>query len=143
MTTQKPFPVFLCNDPWHWFRDGSKLWELRVLKRQYSEKSIVEGRQVVLCRGYNTPDRLYGAIKQVKLFNDLDTALTILGHMVIPEHVAGDLVAQRRLMIKMFDCQPDDRFIAFRPANLIGKDLKTGKEFIVQPEINQMEGIIQ
>jgi hypothetical protein len=60
--------VPLATEPYRWFREGSKHWELRRNARQYSDRHVVCGRRVELRRGYSSRrDALWGTIEQVAL----------------------------------------------------------------------------
>jgi len=146
MSSEKTLLIALNTKPWTWFRDGKKTWELRIQKRQFNENNWRIGRPVNLRRGYSTPDNLFGNIAEVKIFNNLDTALAIIGHLVIPLDVAPDLNSQRKLFIDMnYDATDDfnatDRFIACRPENLIWKNTLTGKETIITPDPIMPKGV--
>jgi len=50
----------LNEDPFNWFIDGAKLFELRKNHRQWTEKHIYRGRRVEIRLGYSGP-RAYSA----------------------------------------------------------------------------------
>jgi hypothetical protein len=54
--------VPLANEPFRWFADGQKRWELRRYGRQYTERNVWVGRRVELRRGYSTDESLRGVI---------------------------------------------------------------------------------
>jgi hypothetical protein len=54
--------VPLANDPFRWFAEGQKRWELRKYGRQYTERNVRVGQSVELRRGYNTKQSLWGRI---------------------------------------------------------------------------------
>lgn len=58
--------VPLAAEPYRWFNDRSKRWELRRVAGQYTERQIIPGRRVELRRGYSSrQDALWGTIKEV------------------------------------------------------------------------------
>lgn len=67
MIADTPTPrlfVPLANEPFQWFADGRKRWELRRYGRQYTERHVRIGRRVELRRGYSTEESLWGVITQ-------------------------------------------------------------------------------
>jgi len=54
--------VPLASEPFRWFADGQKRWELRRYGRQYTERNVWVGRRVELRRGYSTDESLRGVI---------------------------------------------------------------------------------
>jgi ASC-1-like (ASCH) protein len=58
--------VPLSADPYKWFSDGKKRWELRRYGRQYTEKHVWVNRRVELRHGYSDPSRsIWGTIVDV------------------------------------------------------------------------------
>jgi ASC-1-like (ASCH) protein len=57
--------VPLANEPFDWFVQGKKKWELRRRGRQYTRRHVRIGRPVELRRGYRNGDTLWGEIVNV------------------------------------------------------------------------------
>ena len=57
--------VPLAKEPFSWFLSGQKKWELRKVG-QYSHKNVYTGRMVEIRKGYNTDDKLFGKIDDVR-----------------------------------------------------------------------------
>jgi|AntDeeMetageno50_2_1112565.scaffolds.fasta_scaffold05568_2 ASC-1-like (ASCH) protein len=64
--------VPLNSEPYWWFADGSKTWELRGVNDQFNERKVRVGRAVELRRGYSTDDSLWGVITGVRFFESVD-----------------------------------------------------------------------
>lgn len=62
---KKRLYIFLKSKAFFWFRDKGKKYELRVYRRQWTEKNVYKGRPVELRRGYNTKDRIRGKVGKV------------------------------------------------------------------------------
>jgi len=59
--------VPLSTEPFVWFKEGRKKWELRKYGRQYTEKHVHPGRPVELRCGYGARNNaLWGTIVAVK-----------------------------------------------------------------------------
>lgn len=81
--------VPLSTEPYRWFEDGSKSWELRRERGAFSEKHLVKGRLVELRRGYSTRDSLYGSIGSVIGGNDIRSVLEAAGFSRVIPHAAS------------------------------------------------------
>jgi len=57
--------VPLNKEPFEWFQDGKKLWELRRCENQFSRKFIYKNRLVELRQGYNSDKIIWGNITEV------------------------------------------------------------------------------
>ncbi|MGA1871834.1 MAG: hypothetical protein ACMUJM_25200, partial [bacterium] len=57
--------VPLRNEPFYWFKEKEKSFELRVYGRAWTEKNVYKGRNVELSRGYSTGDIIKGKIGRV------------------------------------------------------------------------------
>lgn len=72
-------PLFLPLNAEHFdaFKAGTKPAEYRILGGKFNQQQIVQGRRVVLSRGYGKKDRMTGIIGQVqiKLFSALNEPL--------------------------------------------------------------------
>ena len=72
--------VPLASDPYQWFLDGHKTWEVRRMRRQYTTRHVWPGRVVELRRGYSDPTKsIWGRISDVveagslsQLFDNVD-----------------------------------------------------------------------
>lgn len=60
-----PLYVFLATAPYRRFEAGIKTVEVRQHLGRWNERVVHTGRPVILCRGYNTPDRLARVINRV------------------------------------------------------------------------------
>ncbi len=54
--------VPLAKEPFRWFAEGHKKWELRRYGRQYTERHVKAGRHVELRHGYSSNRSLWGVI---------------------------------------------------------------------------------
>lgn len=64
--------VPLSAEPYEWFINGQKRWELRKYGRQYTEKHVWLNRRVELRYGYSNPNRsLWGTILAVHFADNL------------------------------------------------------------------------
>ncbi|MGA8142571.1 MAG: hypothetical protein WB987_01645 [Candidatus Acidiferrales bacterium] len=61
----------LSKEPYRWFAEGLKQWELRKYGRQYTERHVRVGRKVELRRGYSTRESLWGVITEIVLAPNL------------------------------------------------------------------------
>jgi hypothetical protein len=68
MTLHRPGDLFvpLKGEWFDAFENGSKEWEHRLMRRQWTAAQCVIGRRVTLSRGYSGR-RLYGVITDVKI----------------------------------------------------------------------------
>ena len=57
--------VPLRNEPFYWFKEQEKTFELRAYGKKWTEKNVYEGRDVKLSRGYSTGDIIKGKIGKV------------------------------------------------------------------------------
>lgn len=65
--------VPLSTEPYRWFNNGQKRWELRKYRGQYTEKHVRPNRKVELRRGYSNPNQaLWGTIISVHLAEGLE-----------------------------------------------------------------------
>jgi hypothetical protein len=55
--------VPLARDPFRWFEEGRKQWELRRYGRQYTERHVKAGKRVELRYGYSSQRSLWGFIR--------------------------------------------------------------------------------
>lgn len=75
----------LNSNAFNWYKMGKK-WEVRKVKGQYNLKNIRSNRIVELRRGYNTKDRLWGIINEVKIFNNSSQLLSEIDFLeIFPE----------------------------------------------------------
>lgn len=102
------------TDPWTWFRDGIKTWELRRMRGQFTTKHVRTGRRVELRRGYSTPDSLWGTIAEYRVFDSIHAAIYALGVQIIPYEIAHNRVEAVKHATKILGDEPG-QFIAFRP----------------------------
>lgn len=65
----------LKTEPYTWFEQKLKKYELRNQKGQYNKNQLIKGRAVELRRGYSTNDKLFGTISEVYFFNDIEDLL--------------------------------------------------------------------
>jgi hypothetical protein len=56
--------VPLASEPFRWFTEGQKQWELRKYGRQYTERHVWVGRRIELRRGYSSKESLWGVIME-------------------------------------------------------------------------------
>lgn len=64
--------VPLAKEPFLWFSQDIKCWELRKYGRQYTEKNVYINRLVELRLGYNSSQSIWGKIAEVYIFNTLE-----------------------------------------------------------------------
>lgn len=58
--------VPLSSEPYAWFEEGSKKWEVRRYGSRFTERYVVPGRRVELRRGYSSAQNaLWGTIREV------------------------------------------------------------------------------
>lgn len=56
----------LAAEPYSWFNDGQKTWELRTYNKRWNKKHVYEGRRVELRRGYrDKKTSIWGTIREV------------------------------------------------------------------------------
>lgn len=60
--------VSLKSKPFQWFKSGDKKWEIRGINSNFNEKTVREGREVELRKGYNG-ESLWGKITRVEAFH--------------------------------------------------------------------------
>lgn len=66
----------LCSDPFKWFQDGTKEWELRKQRASFNKKTINVGQVVELCRGYVAKNGvLWGRVCEVREYHSLREVL--------------------------------------------------------------------
>ncbi len=88
--------VPLASEPFDWFADGSKRWELRRYGRQYTEKHLRVGRRVELRRGYGHGRSLWGVITRVHRAPSLEDFLRTVDYReVLPTAESMDAARQR------------------------------------------------
>ncbi|TWA71947.1 hypothetical protein FBZ84_101214 [Azospirillum baldaniorum] len=86
----KPMFVPLATNPYRWFEQGLKRWELRRVGGQWQPKHCVYGRPATLSRGYSTPDRMPAMVGIYAVFDTMEEAMTVVDYrLIIP--TAGSL----------------------------------------------------
>lgn len=77
--------VPLSSDPYEWFEDGTKQWELRRTVGQFGTSHIYHGRMVELRHGYSTGRSMWGVIREVRVANSIDHVFSqVPYHQIIP-----------------------------------------------------------
>lgn len=67
--------VPLTTEYWDAFNNGSKLWEVRNLGRNFSTQHVRVGRAVELRKGYSTSSSLWGVIHSVVVCNTAEALI--------------------------------------------------------------------
>lgn len=90
--------VALKTEPFQWFADGRKLWELRRTGPRFNSRTVRLGRPVELRRGYSIGESLWGVVEKVQeasgireFFKDVPFAQVICGEGVLTEDDAVTL----------------------------------------------------
>lgn len=92
------------------FEGGHKTWELRGIRSQFNERTVVTGKKVTLSLGYNTPHRLHGHVGEVRTFDTIDEALeSDIKEKIIPSIIHEKKVESMKSILML----NYDRFIAF------------------------------
>jgi len=100
--------VPLATAPFEWFRSGGKRWELRRYGRQYTERTVVPGREVELRRGYQRQgDALWGTVAQtVKANSILEFFDRVPYELVIP--IAKDRSEATQIAVSILGIVEDE-----------------------------------
>lgn len=81
------------------------------MKGQYNSVNLCVGKRVELRRGYNTNDKIWGIIEDVKVFDNVDELLgEIQYNLIIPDADAKKNV--KELLTDFADI--DNKLIAFK-----------------------------
>lgn len=75
--------VPLKSEPFYWFKEGKKKYELRNQIGQYNDKQLITGRKVELRRGYSTNDKLFGYIGKVIKCDTIDEVCNSINYKKI------------------------------------------------------------
>jgi len=76
--------VPLATEPFVWFESGNKSWELRKYGRQFTEKTVYEGRRVELRCGYSDPNRsIWGTISKVEKSKTIEDFFTEIDFSIV------------------------------------------------------------
>lgn len=107
--------VPLAKEPYNWFAQGSKEWELRRYGRQYTEKNIKKGNLVELRCGYSNPARaIWGVIEEIKVFDSIDNVFRYIDYKKIISS-ANNIENAIELCNKILNLEgSDDKLIAFK-----------------------------
>lgn len=113
--------VPLSQDPFLWFANNKKTWELRRARGQFTERHIYSGRPVELRLGYNTNKKLWGIINKVITGASIESVLTKIGNFqsVIP--TASSLVDATEKAHSILKT-PSNSYIAFEVTALFNPD---------------------
>ena len=111
--TDKTMFVPLNSEPWYWFRDGKKTWELRRAKGQFAVDRVKVGRRIELRRGYSTPDSLFGFVEDVAIGAEIESIFRLVNYRkIIPTARSLDAAIERAKSILGPKPGP---FIAIKP----------------------------
>lgn len=113
--------VPLSQDPFLWFANNKKTWELRRARGQFTERHIYPGRPVELRLGYSTNKKLWGVINKVITGESIESVLAKIGDFqsVIPiASSLADAAEKARTILKT----PSDSYIAFEITALFNPD---------------------
>lgn len=113
--------VPLSQDPFTWFAENKKTWELRRMRGQYTERQIYQGRPIELRLGYNTNCKLWGIINKVITGASIESVLTKIGSFesVIPTASSlKDAADKAHNILK----SPSDSYIAFEVTAIFNPD---------------------
>ncbi len=104
--------VPLASEPYHWFDNGEKLWELRRYGRQYTLDNVCVGRPVELRRGYNTSDSIWGTIADVITAESVDDFFSLVdfGEVIPTARNKGEAITRAKAIIG----KDAERVIGFR-----------------------------
>lgn len=102
--------VPLNSKAFNWYKLG-KEWEVRKMKGQYNLNNIKINRLVELRRGYNTHDKLWGRIDDVKIFNNHIELLDYIDFKLIFPTIISINEAEK--MLDEFIIK-DEKIIAFK-----------------------------
>jgi hypothetical protein len=86
MKSDTPKPrlfVPLARDPFRWFVDGRKKWELRRYGRQYTPENVPVGRRVELRLGYSTKESLWGTVVEVLLASNISVFFSKIDYKIV------------------------------------------------------------
>lgn len=90
----KPDRLFvpLAADPYSWFANGSKRWELRQSRGPWTTAHVRERRRVELRHGYRDPSSaLWGTIAEVRVWDSIDACFASLPFdTVIPPAISRE-----------------------------------------------------
>lgn len=75
--------VPLKKEPFNWFLQGCKTWELRGISGRFNKDKVKSGKSVELRKGYNG-DSLWGVIANCKTFDKLKNIPTSLRRDITP-----------------------------------------------------------
>lgn len=113
--------VPLSQDPFSWFSDGKKTWELRRSRGQFTEQHIYTGRSVELRLGYSTSKKIWGIINKVVTGETIDVIFSRIGGFqgVIPTASSfSDAVERAQNILGVHD----GSYIAFEITAIINPD---------------------
>jgi hypothetical protein len=81
------------------------------MKGQYNLKNIYIGKKVELRRGYNTTDKIWGVIEDVKVFDNIDELFSKINfNLIIPDE--DDEARAKKMLMDFVD--PHTKLIAFK-----------------------------
>lgn len=90
------------------FESGEKTWEIRGVNHRFNKHTVKEGRKVELRRGYSTNDTIWGRIKQVREFDNLQELQNQLDVSKIRPGDKSDFLEEAEDMLGQYE-----KFIAF------------------------------
>lgn len=113
--------VPLSHEPFSWFADNKKTWELRRSRGQFTKRHIYVGRPVELRLGYNTDKKLWGMVNRVIVGSSIESVLAEIGDFqsVIPiASSMSDTAKKAKDILKT----PSDSYIAFEITAIFNPD---------------------
>lgn len=113
---QKRFFLPLARDPYHWFKNSNKQWELRRSRGRFNLKQIYLERRVELRYGYGTSQPpLWGQIIEIKEFTSIKEVFQYINPQnIIP--IAASANEAEKIAAKIIGIDPNSKvpLIAFR-----------------------------
>lgn len=89
--------VPLNTEPFEWFRDDDKTWEVRSVDHNFNRQTVYIGRPVELRKGYATDESIWGTIANVRTNRRLTPLVRQIGYENISPVVNNEYEAVARL----------------------------------------------
>jgi ASC-1-like (ASCH) protein len=113
--------VPLSSEPYNWFKNGRKKWELRTYGQGFTEDHVYYNRHVELRKGYSTDQSIWGKIEYVVIQESFKDILDTIPYYEIFPEATSNKEAQEQFKNIIDQRMTESQLIAFKVNDNVGE----------------------